>query len=51
MTAITSALIKASKKAESFEYDKSKYTVVDFKVRRDSETGRLVSQKENENKK
>ena len=41
-TEISPAILRASKKAVDFKYDTSKYVVMDLKVRRDVETGRLV---------
>lgn len=35
-------VLKAAKDAASYEYDKSKYIVIDMSVRRDVDSGRLI---------
>lgn len=42
--ALSPEILKASKKAASHVYDKSKYIVMESHVRRDGNTGRLVSE-------
>ena len=40
-------MIQASKNAASYQYDNSKYIIIDSNVRREADTGRLVSQDSN----
>ena len=40
---LSPSMLEASKKAASYEYDKSQYIVVNMNIRRDAETGRLIS--------
>lgn len=38
-------ILRASKKAQSFDYDKTKYVIVDTAVKRDPNTGMLTTKK------
>lgn len=40
---LTGSMKKAAKKATSFQYNTANYVVLDMNVRRDVETGRLMS--------
>lgn len=42
---LSPGILKASKKAQSFGYDKTKYIVVDTVVTRDPNTGMLTTKK------
>lgn len=39
-------ILRASKKAANYQYDTSKYAIVNTKVKRDSDTGRLMIKEE-----
>lgn len=47
---LSKSMLAASKKAATYNYDKSQYVVVDMNVRRDVETGRLISKTKNKEK-
>lgn len=40
---LSPSTLEASKKAAGYSYDKSQYIIMNMNVRRDAETGRLVS--------
>ena len=48
--ALSPSMLKASIAAAKHKYDSSKYTITNMKVRRDAETGRLVSKEDGRKK-
>ncbi len=42
---LSASVLKASKEAASYNYDKSKYVIIDAGVRRDAKSGRLIEEK------
>lgn len=48
--ALSPSMLKASIAAANHKYDSSKYKVMPMKVRRDAETGRLVSKSNDKRK-
>ena len=45
---LSPSMLKAAKAAASYQYDKSKYVVLDIGVHRDVKSGRLISERSKE---